>query len=83
MKANFSFLKFETKKTVKENMQKESEIFNAVMSGWDEKDNPEKIANLFSERKSITPYQFAELDFDNKALVYKNRYLARNDEIEK
>lgn len=49
-----------------------------------EKLDPEKIANIFRERKAMTPYQFAELEFDNKALVYKNRYVSRNDdEIEK
>ena len=30
------------KKTVKENMQKESDVFNTVMSDWDEEDNPLK-----------------------------------------
>lgn len=45
-----------------------------------EKLDPEKIVNLFMERKNITPYQFAELDFDNKGLVYKNRFLSRNDD---
>lgn len=45
-----------------------------------EKLDPEKIANLFRERSYITPYQFAELDFDNKALVYKNRYVSRSDD---
>lgn len=35
-------IKFESKKDIKEAMQKESEIFNTVMSGWDEQDNPLK-----------------------------------------
>lgn len=35
-------IKYESKKQIKEEMQKESEIFNTVMSDWDEKDNPLK-----------------------------------------
>ncbi len=33
---------YKTKKQVKEEMQKESDIFNSVMNEWDEKDNPLK-----------------------------------------
>lgn len=35
-------IKYESKKQIKEEMQKESEIFNTVMGDWDEKDNPLK-----------------------------------------
>ena len=35
-------IKYESKKQIKEEMQKESDIFNAVMADWDEKDNPLK-----------------------------------------
>ena len=59
-------IKFETKKTVKENMQKESEIFNAVMSGWDEKDNPLKdtfqIKVKDVEKISKTAKQISNID---------------------
>ena len=39
-----------------------------------EKLDPEKISVLFRERRGITPYQFAETDFSQTDLVYKNRY---------
>jgi len=35
-------VKYESKKEIKEQMQQESDIFNAVMTDWDEKDNPLK-----------------------------------------
>lgn len=35
-------IKYESKQQVKTEMQKESDIFNAVMDGWDEEDNPLK-----------------------------------------
>lgn len=40
-----------------------------------EKLDPEKIAILFRERRGITPYQFTEIDFEQKNLVIKDRYL--------
>lgn len=40
-----------------------------------EKLDPEKIAVLFREKRGITPYQFAEIDFSQKELVQKDRYL--------
>ena len=35
-------IKYEDKKTIKENMQKESDVFNSVMSEWSDSDNPLK-----------------------------------------
>lgn len=40
-----------------------------------EKLDPEKIANLFKERRGITPYQFAKIDFSKKELVYTEKAL--------
>lgn len=40
-----------------------------------EKLDPKKIAVLFKERRGITPYQFAELDFSKKEFVYQDKYL--------
>jgi len=40
-----------------------------------EKYDPEKIAMLFREKRGITPYQFAELDFSQVQMIWKDRYL--------
>ena len=40
-----------------------------------EKLDPRRIALLFRERRGITPYQFANLDFDRKELVYQEKYI--------
>ena len=37
-----SEIKYESKKSIKEDMQKESDVFNTVMADWDEEDNPLK-----------------------------------------
>ena len=37
-----SEIKYESKKSIKENMQKESDVFDTVMKDWDEEDNPLK-----------------------------------------
>ena len=34
-----------------------------------------KIAMLFKERRGITPYQFAQIDFSKKELVYQDQYI--------
>lgn len=40
-----------------------------------EKLDPKKIALLFREKRGITPYQFANSDFDKKELVYREKYI--------
>lgn len=40
-----------------------------------EKIDPQKVADLFREKRGITPYEFAKLDFEDKTLVYQNKYL--------
>lgn len=42
-----------------------------------EKLDPLKIATFFREKKGITPYQFAKIDFDNKIYVYKKEFLSK------
>lgn len=37
--------------------------------------DPEKIALLFRERRGITPYEFAEIDFDDKTVIYRDSCL--------
>lgn len=39
--------------------------------------DPLKIATYFKEKKGITPYQFAKIDFDNKTFVYKDEFLSK------
>ena len=34
-----------------------------------EKLDPTKISKLFREKRGITPYEFAKLDFENRSLV--------------
>ena len=41
-----------------------------------EKLDPEKISKLFKAKRAITPYEFAGLDFEDKSLVYKGRYVS-------
>lgn len=44
--------------------------------------SPEKIAAFFREKKGITPYEFAEIDFDDKSLVYKDEALkSKNSQL--
>ena len=40
-----------------------------------EKLDPAKIAILFREKRGITPYQFAKMDFNKKELVYQDKYI--------
>lgn len=40
-----------------------------------EKLDPSKIAMYFRERRGMTPYDFAQIDFDNKVPVYNDAYL--------
>lgn len=39
--------------------------------------DPLKIATFFKEKKGITPYQFAKINFDNKENVYKKEVLSK------
>ena len=48
-----------------------------------EKLDSQKIAKLFREKKAITPYEFLEFDFRNKSLVYKTKYLVRDEDFSK
>lgn len=43
-----------------------------------EKLDPEKISKLFKAKRAITPYEFAGLDFEDKSLVYKGRYVSES-----
>ena len=45
-----------------------------------DKYDPLKIASLFREKKAITPYEFAKIDFDNKTNIYRNEFLPKGDE---
>lgn len=44
-----------------------------------EKLDAEKIAVLFKGKRSMTPYEFATLDFDDKSLVYKSRFFGEDE----
>ncbi len=59
-------IKYEDKKQIKEEMQSSSDIFNTVMSGWDEKDNPLKdtfqIKVKDVEKISKTAKQIEKID---------------------
>lgn len=45
-----------------------------------DKYDPLKIAVFFRERKGITPYQFAQIDFDNKLNIYKKEFLLKGNQ---
>lgn len=38
--------------------------------------DPKKIAQFFREKRAITPYQFAKIDFGQRDQVYKSQYLS-------
>ncbi|MBQ7411027.1 MAG: hypothetical protein IJW20_06575 [Clostridia bacterium] len=70
---------------IRETIKRDKEYYDSLPEGSKkkklysayefEKLDPEKIAILFRERRGITPYQFAEIDFEQKDLVIKDRYL--------
>ena len=43
-----------------------------------DKIDPAKVANFFKERRAITPYEFADIDFTDTTLVYKDKYLVED-----
>lgn len=45
-----------------------------------DKISPEKIVSFFNRRRWITPYEFAQIDFDDKKQVYKDTYLKSRTE---
>ncbi len=52
-----------------------------LYAGYDfEKLDPKKIANFFKERKGITPYQFAKINFEDIRNVYKTEYIPNVDD---
>ena len=42
--------------------------------------SPEKISAFFSRKRWISPYEFAEINFDDKSKVYKDTYLKSANE---
>ena len=70
---------------IKEVIKRDKEYFDSLPEGSKKKKlystyefdkiDPEKIAVLFRERRGITPYQFIGIDFTQKGLVMKDRYL--------
>ena len=47
-----------------------------------EKIDAEKLASFFKSRRGITPYEFAKLDFNDKSLVYYDRYIKKSQDVD-
>ncbi len=70
---------------IKETIRRDKAYYDSLSDGSKKKKlystyefdklDPEKIALLFRERRGITPYQFAEIDFDQRNLVEKDKDL--------
>ena len=41
--------------------------------------DPLKIASVFREKKAMTPYQFAKIDFDNKRNIHRDEFLPKDE----
>lgn len=41
--------------------------------------DPLKIASFFREKKAMTPYQFAKIDFDNKRNIHRDEFLPKDE----
>lgn len=46
-----------------------------------EKLSPEKISEFFKDKRGYTPYQFAEIDFDDRTKVYKGKFIDKRNEV--
>ncbi len=84
--SNVESLTYQSKTAIKEEMRKESEIFDEVMSSWDEDDNPlkdtfqvkvkdvEKIsstANRISKLENVSTVRYGEGMVDNLILAFE------------
>ena len=53
-----------------------------LYSGYEfEKLDAKKIADFFKEKKAITPYQFAKINFDDKQNIYKGKFVPQVAEV--
>lgn len=49
-----------------------------VFKGYEfEKLSPEKIAGFFRDKRGYTPYQFANIDFNNRSRLYKAQFVEK------
>ena len=39
------------------------------------------IAEFFKDKRGYTPYQFAEIDFDDRTKVYKGKFIDKRNEV--